>query len=173
MRKFVLFCVGVLLSTAMYAQMNISWYHVYGSAVFKGGYNVLEKAPVAVIDLNADIGFLRTEFEIGYSPFQTPTGGLRRVSYFAPSFGVMYGNKNMVYLLVGGQPWGGVHTSQEGEEKILNNYWHLKFESGVDFRISDLFYFNVSGVYLLPRKDDARVQHFQNLSFLAGLGINF
>ncbi len=173
MRKLVLFWVCILLSTAMYAQMNISWYHVYGSAVFKGGYNVLEKAPVATIDLNADIGFIRAEFEMGYSPFQTPNGGLEHVSYFAPALGVMYGNKNMIYFLVGGQPWGGIYTSQTGEQKFSKDCWHVKFEGGVDFRISDLFYFNLTSIYLLPRKDRATLQHFQNLSFLAGIGVNF
>ena len=173
MRKIVLLLIGALLSTAVYAQMNVSWYHVYGSAVLKGGYNVLGKRPVTIFDLNADLGFLRAEFEWGYTPFRVGNLETEHAIYFSPSFGVVYGNKNMVYLLVGPQTWGGLRTFEDGTQKILSDIWHLKIETGVDFRISDLFYFNVSGVYLLPRKDDANVQHFQNLSFLAGLGINF
>ena len=133
---------------------------------------MLEKAPVATADLYADIGFIRFEFEIGYAPFQAPELGVEHANYFAPSIGVLYGNKNMVYFLIGGQPWGGLLDTGE-KRKILTDCWHLKFEAGVDFRISDLFYFNVSSVYLVPRQYADYVQHFNNLAFLGGLGVNF
>lgn len=169
MKKIVLFWCALLFSTAMFAQSNVTWLDVFGQVVFKGGYNLLEKQPVAAADIRADIGFIRAQVEIGYAPFdnvQAPP------IPFSPSIGLTCGDIHIFYLLVGGQPWGALFTQDE-KSKFDFETWHVRFEGGVDFRLSDLLFINVSAVYLLPHKDTETSHHYQNLSVLAGLGFNF
>ena len=170
MKKFVLLFISSLLSVMMFAQSNVSWYDLYGSIVIKGGYNVLEKEPVAMMDIYADIGFLRAEIEVGCTYFSQHEG--RIFTYFAPAIGVTYGNRNTLYFLVGGQPYGAF-TLLRDPPKLRGDEWHFKIEGGVDIRLSDLLFINLSSLYLLPRSPTECTHYYDNLAFMAGLGFNF
>jgi len=169
MKKIVLFLMCTLFSATVFAQANVSWYDIYGSVVLKGGCNFLEKQPIAAFDLRADIGLIRAQIESDCTRFD----GEEAVLFaFSPSIGLAYGNKHVAYFLVGGQPWGAVFT-KDNRDKRRYNEWHVKLESGVDFRLSDLLFLNVGLSYLLPRQDTETLQHDRNLSLMAGLGFNF
>lgn len=171
MKKFLLFVAGILLSVTMVAQEKVAWQDFYSSVVFKGGYNVLEKRPVATVDFYADIGLFRAEIELGYA-FGSEDEALPMPIYFSPALGVSYGCYSIFYFLVGAQPFITKTIREQGARFSLEA-WHLKLEGGVDIRLSDLFFLDLSAVYLVPRKDTETTQHFQNLSFMIGLGINF
>jgi len=130
---------------------------------------VLEKQPVAAVDIYADIGFLRAQLEMMYAWFDASQ---KPFFPFAPSFGVTYGDEHIVYLLVGGQPWPSL-SIRDGTTESLKEVWHFKIEGGVDFRLSDLLFINVGATYFLPRKNTETLYHYQNLAFMAGLGFNF
>ncbi|MBR2299900.1 MAG: hypothetical protein IJ870_04940 [Alphaproteobacteria bacterium] len=169
MKKVILFFCCLVLSTILSAQSDVWWGDHYGSVVLKGGYNILEKQPVGVLGIYGDIAYLRFGVELSYTQFKNAS---IPILPFSPMIGATYGERHIFYFLLGGQPWGAVSLVGEKKRKFAVDTWHLKLETGVDFRLSDLLFLNVSAMYLVPYRNTETIQHFQNLSVMIGLGLN-
>ena len=169
MKKF-LFLLALLLSCNMYAQYGADWYHVDGSCVFRAGYNFAENAPFGAVAVIAETGFLRAQMEVGGIGVRSGLDRLAFFPYVAPLVGFASSGRHVFYALVGAMPLGALYN-QDGTTEVINPLWHVRFDAGVDFRLTDMLYLNIGGIYLLPRKTASPEHSFKNASLTVGLGL--
>lgn len=165
MKKLILLLFAVILGMNMSAQERSP---VEASIVVKGGYNFLEKQPVAQVSLFGNFAFVRFGVSFNYAFIKTDVVDLSQLPAFSPSIGLTYGDKNVVYLMCGAQPWGVL--DKETNKLLPRDRWRCSLEAGYDIRLSDRLFFNLSAFYLLPGKETETTRLCQNLSILAGLG---
>ena len=167
MKRIIVFLCALMMGVSSLAQ-NCGI--VFGSVVWQGGYNVLEKQPITDLVLNADIGIVRGRLELGLGILPFPTDADRQYfKYLAHSIGLVGGEKHLFYALVGATPWGG---AEKKDDKLIfkNDVWHAKVEGGTDLYLSDRLLLNLEIMYMFPRANEGS---FKNLCLRGGLGIKF
>ena len=168
MKHIIVIFSAMMISLSSFAQSD----DYFGNVVFQGGYNLLEKQPVANIAFVGDVWIFRGKIEIGPGFLPYPGSNETHLfSYFAPSLGLVWGYKHLVYLLAGGMPWGD-WDYRDGKPKFSQTVWHFKVECGTDIHLSDTFFLNLEIMYLLPRLSNSPT-NCKNLSLRGGLGIYF
>ena len=178
MKKMLLFIAAlVLVPMSMMAQYSYwkqpkpeyekpSWKEVKGACIIHGGYNFLQKSSIAGIDLCCNIGYIRGNFEIGWS--YVPYDGLNHHFYYTSiSVGPTIGRRSKFYAQIGGLSWCGFHKNN-----FYDNYWHAKVKTGSDIYLSEVLMLNIELGYIIPYRDN--FLHFDEaLSLRAGIGVKF
>ncbi len=170
MKKIILFFVASMLGCGVFAQ-NESYSAIDATIFFKGGYNVLEKHPLYSVSFVGEIGFIRFAFELQHPDFGNYNRKITYSLFFSPSIGLCYGQRSIIYLMAGVQPW--VSFDETADLIVDCQKWRPKLEAGCDIRLCDWLFVNLSALYIIPFKDASGYHDYRNLAFLCGLGFRF
>ena len=166
MKKIIILIIAMMVEAVAFAQC----YDIYYNTALRGGYNLLAKQPTADVSVTCDINVIRTKIEIGMGILPAVADRqMSRFVYVSPSLGIAFGGRNVYYLLAGATPWRKYASPYENS--IISDVWHFKTEAGVEFRISDLLFWNVEAAYMvLHGKSDGECPY---LALKTGIGFNF
>jgi len=169
MKKLFLLFAALLLSVSAFAQFDTDWYNLGGRVTTRIGCDIYQKEVIGDITAALEAGFLRLQLETGTFAIDDLGTNKRHVTqYFAPSLGVVCGSKHLFYLLAGATTWP--MWIKNGEIVALKkDIWHFKLDAGFDFRLNDLFFINIGGTYVFPRRFDSFTASPALLIF-AGIG---
>jgi len=165
MKRFILLFVLGILQFNAFAQ-GIP--ELDAGIVIKGGYNFLEKQPVSSVTIFRNVAFLR--FSLSYNFVVAPKSSLQptQLPIFSPAIGLCYGEKNVVHLTCGVQPWGVFN--KQSQTMTSQQQLRVSFDLGYDIRLGDRLFLSIGAYYLLPVKDTETEHFYRNLSLMAGLG---
>ena len=165
MKKIIVLIIPLMISVSSFAQTCA----VYYSATVRGGYNVLANQPTADVTVTNDRDNLRCKIEFGMGTLPAVTGNqTSRFVYVNPALGFIFGGRNAYYILAGATSWRKYPSPYQS--CVIDDCWRLKFDSGIEFRINDLLFWNVEASYIPSRKSDGECQY---LALKTGIGFNF
>ena len=161
MKKVLLCCLACILSMSLFAQAGI----LDGSVCLKGGYNIQEKKPIAMVTVFADFAFVRFQVESGILWYEKQSSFGDFLPYMTPSIGASYGDKNTVFLLIGLQP----NVVEERAPRI-KMVLQPRIELGYDISLSKRYFISLGAFYLIPYKESETLSYHQNFSVIIGVG---
>ncbi len=166
MKKIIILILAMMAEATAFAQC----YDIYYNVALRGGYNLLAKQPTADMSVTCDLNIVRTKIEVGMGALPAEANQkVSRFCYVSPSLGIAFGERNVYYLLVGAMPWRKYASPQQSG--YIDDIWRFKTEAGIEFRLTDLLFWNVEASYMVPPgKSDGECQY---LALKTGIGFNF
>ncbi|MBQ7304305.1 MAG: hypothetical protein IJW75_05255 [Alphaproteobacteria bacterium] len=168
----LLLAVILPLSASAYWPYGNGFRDVTVDVTARGGYNLLEKSPMASGVVGVQFYGVRAELELGWTNFDIGANFNKKDFFFvSPMIGWSYGFNHTVYLMGGISNWAEMSydTNPKGEP-TFNNTLCGKLKVGGNLYISEHFFVNVDVSYLLPF---ARHQTLSYEGFIVGAGIGY
>lgn len=172
------------LLLAMVLPISASAYSPYGShgvavdVTARGGYNFLEKSPIAGGAVGVNIWGFRAEFELGWTRFKMWDQDQKDLFYLAPMVGYCYSWGHDCYAMFGVSNWGSFgHIKDYYPEYAWKDTMCGKLKIGGNFFLSEHFFINVEASYMFPfysRYYGVPVELiYQGFNLCAGVGVRF
>lgn len=179
--KKIIFSIVLLITTTMCMfskskenYRHLDWNRPELSITAYGGYNFLEKAPLAGGTVAVDVNFIRAELDYGWSYVMAPKR--RDFTYFSPSIGFVLGRKSQVYLMGGFTGWPYVIKKgySECQYDVFNaKLFHFHVQLGTNIALGKGVFASVRAVYVIPKNRQESCINYQNLALRAGIGYWF
>lgn len=146
--------------------------------IARGGYNFLEKTPLACGSIAMQLYNFRTEMEVGWTYFQLPNDFKRHFCCVSTMVGYAYISTHSVYAMIGLANWGTAEIdTEESNLYILESTMRGKAKIGCNLFMTKHLFLNIDLNYVWPPlKKHPTTELFTvytGLNLTVGLGVRF